>query len=102
MIQQSPGAGNFTRTRVVMEDYYIICQYSTTLVLNDRTHVDFSVSQYSSDIIMVPCSMNSATRTPFRSQLHLLPSFWQTDNLCLNILDCLLNMCAPSTLDDLK
>jgi hypothetical protein len=62
------------RTRIVMEEHYTGCQHLTPFILNGPTQY-FSVSQYTCDIIAVPCRMNSTISTPFLSQKAVAISF---------------------------
>jgi hypothetical protein len=66
LLQQSSSASSCMRTRIVMEEDYTVCQHSTPFVLNVLTHLH-SVSQYTSDVIVVPSYMNSTVTTPFLS-----------------------------------
>jgi hypothetical protein len=54
----------------------------------------FSVLQYTSDITVVPCWMNSALLSCPREQLP--PAFWQT--FVYTFLACLVNVCASTAL----
>jgi hypothetical protein len=62
------------RTRIVMEEYYTGCQHSIPFLLNGPRQF-FSVSQNTSDVVMVPCCMNSTISTPFLSQKTVASSF---------------------------
>jgi hypothetical protein len=64
------------RTRIVMEENYSVCQHSTPFVLNGRTQFfGMWVSQYTSDVTVAPCCMNSTISTPFLSQRTVAISF---------------------------
>jgi hypothetical protein len=69
MLQQCSSASSCTcvRTRNVMEEHYTVCQHSMSFVLNGPTQL-FSVSQYTSDVIVLSCCMDSTIRTPGLSQ----------------------------------
>jgi hypothetical protein len=56
-----------------------------------------SVSHYNSDVIVVPCCMNSTISTPFLSQKTVAISFL-VDNVCLNIFALYMNVCASTSL----
>jgi hypothetical protein len=56
-------------------------EHSTLFVLNGPM-LFFSVSQYTSEVIVAPCCMNS-TVTPFLSQKTIVISFL-IDGICLN------------------
>jgi hypothetical protein len=71
------------RTRVIMEEHYTGCQHSMPFVLNGLTHF-FSVLQYTADVIVVPCCMNSTISTPFLCQKTVAISFL-AENVCLNV-----------------
>jgi hypothetical protein len=72
MLQQSSSASNCTRmrTRIVMEEKYTVCQHSKPFVLNGRPYSVFLVFRikYTSDVIVVPCCVNSTISTFFISQ----------------------------------
>jgi hypothetical protein len=51
------------RTRIVMDEHYTVCQHSVHFVQNGPMKL-FSAS----DVIVVPCYMNSTITTPFLSQ----------------------------------
>jgi hypothetical protein len=59
---------------IVMEEHHTVCRHSTPFVLNDHMHF-FSVLQYTSDVTVVPCCMNSTIRTFFLSQKTVSISF---------------------------
>jgi hypothetical protein len=86
MLQQCLSANSCMRTRIVMEEHYTGCQHSMSLILNGPTHF-FSVFQYTSDVIVVPC-MNSTISTLLLSQKTAVISFI-ADNVCLNFLGLL-------------
>jgi hypothetical protein len=69
MLQQCSSESNCTcmRTSIVMRAHYIICPHSMPFVLNGPTQI-VSVSQYTSDVTVVPCCVNSTIITPFLSQ----------------------------------
>jgi hypothetical protein len=52
------------------------------IFLNSFTHLFFNVSQYTSDVIGVPCSMNPSIGTPFLSHKTDAISFLE-DNVSL-------------------
>jgi hypothetical protein len=94
MLQQCLSASSCMRTHIVMEKHYTRYQHSMHFVLNGPTQL-FSVSQYTSDVIVAPCCMNSAISTPFLSQKTPAISFltggllwlvwWCT---CIDCFDC--------------
>jgi hypothetical protein len=61
--------------RIVIEEHYTGCQYSMPFVLNGPLQF-FGVLQHTSDVILVPCCMNSTISTPFPSQKTGV--IWQT------------------------
>jgi hypothetical protein len=72
------------RTRIIIDEHYTGSQHSTSFVLNGHTQF-FSVSQYTSDVTVVPCCMNSTISTPFLSQKTDALSFLA--DVCLNFFD---------------
>jgi hypothetical protein len=56
----------------------------------------FSVSQYISDVTVVPCCMNSTTNNLFLSQKTTAISFLA--DICLNFSACLVNVCESTAL----
>jgi hypothetical protein len=74
------------------EHYYTGCQHSMHFVPNGHTQL-FSVSQYNSYVIVVPCRTYSATSTPFLSQKIAAISFL-AGNVCLNFFWLAWWMCA--------
>jgi hypothetical protein len=65
-----------------MEEHYTGSQHSTPFVLNGPTHFS-SVSQCTSDVIVIPYCTNSTIRTPFLSQKKVAISFL-AENVCLH------------------
>jgi hypothetical protein len=53
MFQQCSSASSCMRMLIIMEKRYTVCQHSTPFVLNGPTQL-FSVSQYSSNVSVVP------------------------------------------------
>jgi hypothetical protein len=84
MLQHCSSASSCMWMCIVMEKHYTGCQHSTPFVLNGRPcAVFFSTSQYTYDVTVVPCCMNSPISTPFLSQKTNAISFL-VDNVCLN------------------
>jgi hypothetical protein len=50
------------QTHIFMEEHYTICQHSMPFVQNGPMQFFSSVSQYTSNVIAVPCCMNSICR----------------------------------------
>jgi hypothetical protein len=100
MLKQCLRAGNCIQMWIVMEEHYAGCQHSTPFVLNDPTQF-FSVSQYTCDIIVVPCCMDSTISTPFLSQKTVAVSFL-AENVCLNFFilfgECMCIQCFDCSL----
>jgi hypothetical protein len=67
-----------------MEEHYTRHQHSKPFVLNDPMQFFFSILQYTSDVIVAICSLDSTISTPFLSQKTGVISFL-ADNICLNI-----------------
>jgi hypothetical protein len=113
MLQPCLRGSSCMRMRSVMEEHYKGCQHSTPLVLNSHksttTNVNiprllfwmvlcnsFSVSQYTSDVIVVPCCMSSTINAPFLSQnivaisilagRHLFKFFRLVSWICVHLL----------------
>jgi hypothetical protein len=80
---------------IVMEEHYTRCQHSTHFVLNGCKQ-SFSVLQYTSDIIVIPCCMKSTISTHFQSQEAAAIS--SLAHICLNSLTCLVSVCTSTTL----
>jgi hypothetical protein len=83
MLQQCSGASSCVRMCIVMEEHYTGCHHSTPFIRNDSTQF-FGVSQYTSDVIVVPCCINSTISTLFLSQKSVANSFL-ADIICLNV-----------------
>jgi hypothetical protein len=58
MLQQCWGASSCMRTRIIVEEHYTVCQHSISLFWMTLCSF-FSVSQYTSDVLVVPCLTNS-------------------------------------------
>jgi hypothetical protein len=74
------------------------CRHSTFFFfrfLNDQMQ-SFSVSQYTSNVIVVHCCMNSAVTAHFLSQRTLVISCLAEENVCLNVSASLVNACASA------
>jgi hypothetical protein len=84
MLQQCSSGSSCTHMpmHIVMEEHYTVCQHSTPFVLNGSMQF-FSVSQYTFDIILVPCCIISTMSTLFLLQKSVAISFL-ADNVCLN------------------
>jgi hypothetical protein len=75
MLQQCSSACRSMRARIVL-DHVIIPNVSIPRLLFLMALRSFlSVSQYTSDVIVVPCCMNSTISTPFLSQKTVSISF---------------------------
>jgi hypothetical protein len=64
-----------------MEEHYTGWQTSTPFFLNEQPLAVCTVSQDNSDIIVIPCCMNSTISTPFLSQKTVAISFL-AENVC--------------------
>jgi hypothetical protein len=92
------------RTRIVMKEHYTGCQHSTFFVLNGpMLLVFFGVSQYTSDVIVVPCCMNSSISNLSSPRKPLASAFLQADNVYLNFIglfgECVRIHCFDCFLD---
>jgi hypothetical protein len=68
MLQQCSSGSNCIRTCMIMVEHYIRCQHSMPFSSWMALHCLFSVLQYTSDLIVVPCYMNFAINIPLLSQ----------------------------------
>jgi hypothetical protein len=77
ILQQCSSMDSCMWMRIVLEENYTRCQHSAPSVLNGLTQ-SFSASQYTCDVTVVPCCMNSTISTLFLSHRQLPSAFWQT------------------------
>jgi hypothetical protein len=78
MNQQCSSASSCMWTCIVMEEHYTFCSEWPCAVL-------FSVSQYASDVSVVPCCTNCTISTHFLAKTTIAIRF-QADDVCLNFL----------------
>jgi tRNA(Arg) A34 adenosine deaminase TadA len=83
VFQQCISASSYVQMCIIlMEEYFIECQRSTPFVLNGPMHF-YCVLEYTWEVTVVPCYMNSTTSTIFLSQETV---FWN-QTVCLNFFD---------------
>jgi hypothetical protein len=96
MLHQCSSASSCMLMHIVMEEW--MSAFNAFCSEWPAIRSSFSVFQYTSDITVVPCCMNSTISISFCPRNQLPSIFWQADNTCLKFFGMFLDVCASTAL----